>query len=271
MQLNLPYFDMILSRLECGDPKFARAFHRHVHFGAWTDFENAYEDEEDSITAMDRLCQHLIGLADIQNGQDLLDVGCGFGGTLATVNDQFARMNLTGLNIDERQLEIARRRVLPRESNQLEFVTGDACRMPFADQSFDRVLAVECIFHFPSRRDFLQHVRRVLRPAGTLTITDFLYPEGAPPGLFDDPQNALWGAYTAIDLPAYQALADEVGLVLTHADDISRNVRPTYHWFGKILGRHFPQAEEVTKMGMFIMDAGGIAYCTLKFSAGVSH
>ena len=265
IQIKLPYFDMILSRLEAGDPEFQEAFHRHVHFGAWEHPEHAYDNIPDSIRAMDRLCQYLLTVADIHSGQRVLDVGCGFGGTLATLNEQFDSLELTGLNIDARQLEVARDRLVARPSNSLRLVEGDACQMPFEGDSFDRILAVECIFHFPSRRAFFEHARRVLRSGGNLTLSDFLLPDGSPPGNFDDPSNPLWGSYTAIDLPGYRALAAEVGLELTHAQDISRNVRPTYHYFGQLLGRHFPEALQATELGAFIMDAGGIAYCTLRF------
>ncbi len=263
--MNLPYFDMILSRLECQDPEFEQAFQRHVHFGAWLDPDQAYGDRDDSIRAMDRLCQHLLQLADIQDGQTLLDVGCGFGGTLATIDQQFSGMNLTGLNIDARQLEIARKRVTAKSGNQLQFVVGDACQMAFEQGSFDRILAVECIFHFPSRLAFFEHVARTLRPGGNLTLTDFLQPEGAPPGQFDDPDHPLWGSHRSITLKAYQDLATQVGLVMTHSQDISRNVRPTYQFFGQLLGRHFPAAEDATKMSQFIMDTGCLGYCTLRF------
>lgn len=265
MQFQLPYFDMILSRLACGDSEFEEAFRRHVHFGAWPDPGEVSEDPADSIVAMDRLCQHLIQLAEVRNGQDVLDVGCGFGGTLATLNEQFSPLRLTGLNIDARQLDIARTRLTPRPGNQLELVVGDACKMDFADASFDRILAIECIFHFPSRLAFFEHAQRALRPGGNLTLTDFLQPEGAPQGLFDNTDANFWGPYTSIDLQAYRELADQVGLVLTHHQDISPHVRPTYHFFGKILGRHFPEAEEATRIGQFIMDVGGVGYWTLRF------
>ena len=184
MQIHMPYFDMILSRLEAGDKDFEEAFRRHIHFGIWEDPESAYDDLADSIRAMDRLCLHLIELAGVQNGQDILDVGCGFGGTVATIDEHFSNVRLTGLNIDPRQLELARKRVTPKPDNQMQFVVGDACEMPFPDASFDRVLAIECIFHFPSRLAFFEHARRVLRPGGCMTMTDFLLPDEAAPALF---------------------------------------------------------------------------------------
>ena len=43
--------------------------------------------------------------AGIADGQHILDVGCGFGGTVASLNENFSRVHLLGVNIDERQLE----------------------------------------------------------------------------------------------------------------------------------------------------------------------
>jgi len=254
---------MILERLALGDPEFEEAFQRHVHFGAWEDpnAPGTYEDRADSIRAMDRLCQHLLELADLRDGQQVLDVGCGLGGTLATIAEHFTGMRLTGINIDARQLELARRRI-PAD---IELVEGDACALPFPDRSFDRLLAVECIFHFPSRRDFFRHAARVLRPGGNLTLSDFLQPQEQKPGLFDTEEDPLWGPHNAIHVEAYRQLGAEYGLELTHAADISRHVRPTYYWFGKTLGKHWQQAQEMLNISQFILDAGGLAYCTLKF------
>lgn len=265
MQFQLPYFDMILSRLAAGDPEFEEAFGRHVHFGAWEDPENAYTDRADSIQAMERLCLHLISLAEIAPGQDVLDVGCGFGGTLACLNEQFTPLRMTGLNIDERQLEIARKRVPASPGNNILFVQGDACEIDFPENSFDRVLAVECIFHFPSRERFFHHAGRVLRPGGNLTISDFLQPEGTPEGLWDKTDDPLWGPQTAIDVKAYSELATRNGLQLVHAEDISLKIRPTYHWFGQLLGKHFPEVHKTIEESRFIVDAGGLGYCNLRF------
>lgn len=265
MHLKLPYFDMVFSRLAEGDDEFEQIFWRHIHYGAWRNPEEATGTRQDSIESMDRLCQLMIGLADIGPEQDVLDAGCGFGGTIACMNEKFSDLRMTGLNIDERQLELARRRVTAAPGNSIEFVQGDCCAMTFADASFDRALAVECIFHFPSRLAFFEHVARVLRPGGNLTLSDFVTPEGTPGGLWDEADHAVWGRATAIDLPAYQELAEKVGLKVTHFQDISHYVRPTYAWFGRLLGKHFPEAGKAIAEAQLILDIGGIGYCTLRF------
>lgn len=265
MPVKLPYFDMILSRLEAGDPEFEEAFWRHTHFGLWEEPEKANSDQADSITAMERMCLFVTELADIQPGQKVLDVGCGFGGTLASLDQRMSPLQMTGLNIDERQLQVARKRVVASPGNSIDFLQGDACDMDFPEGSFDRVLATECIFHFPSRERFFQHVARVLRPGGNLTLTDFVYPEGVPVGQWDSDES-VWGSQISVDVPTYLQLAEEAGLELVYVKDISVQVRPTYHWFGRLLEKHFPGSEQAVLDSRVVVDVGGLGYCALRFN-----
>ena len=171
---GMPYFDLLLERLASSNASFDKSFGRHVHWGYWTDPRLAVCDDEDYARAAEQLTLELCQAAGIGAGERVLDVGCGFGGTIASLNERFEGMRLTGLNIDERQLERARRLVIARPGNTVAFQAGDACAMPFADGSFDRILAVECIFHFSSREQFFAEAIRLLRPGGTLALSDFV-------------------------------------------------------------------------------------------------
>src|SRR5262249_40386438 len=131
------------------------AFARHVHWGYWPDPAAADGSAEDYARAAERLCRRVCAAAAVRDGLRVLDVGCGFGGTLASLNERFDGLHMVGVNIDLRQLDRARLLVRPSPGNAVRFVEADALSLPFADASFDVVLAVECIFHFGDRAAFL--------------------------------------------------------------------------------------------------------------------
>jgi ubiquinone/menaquinone biosynthesis C-methylase UbiE len=55
-------------------------------------------------------------------------------------------------------------------SARLRLVQGDACRLPFADRSFDAVVCTEAFHWFPFPADALAECFRVLRPGGRLLL-----------------------------------------------------------------------------------------------------
>jgi ubiquinone/menaquinone biosynthesis C-methylase UbiE len=181
--INLPYFDLLLEEFGKQNPDALEAFGRHVHWGYW-DYPAAADGSiSDFSRAAERLSRRVCDAGNVGNNQRILDCGCGFGGTIASLNERFSNLQLVGLNIDDRQIARAREQVKPQNNNQIEFIQGNACELPFEDNSFDVVLAVECIFHFPSREQFVREARRVLKPGGTLAISDFAQSEPLIPVL----------------------------------------------------------------------------------------
>jgi ubiquinone/menaquinone biosynthesis C-methylase UbiE len=55
----------------------------------------------------------------------------------------------------------------------VDFVHGDAEKLPFPDQSFDAVINVEASHAYPRLPRFLAEVVRVLRPGGHFLYADF--------------------------------------------------------------------------------------------------
>ena len=98
------------------------------------------------------LCRHL----DLQPGQQVLDVGCGTGWFTRRLAQ--AGLAMTGLDADEDMLAVARQRT----PAGIPWLQGDAARLPFADRSFDQVVAITSLCFVP---DWPQAVAEIVRVA----------------------------------------------------------------------------------------------------------
>lgn len=274
-QISMPYFDILLEQLQLGNSTVHQAFGRHVHWGYWADPTKADGSVEDFAIATETLCQRVYTAANVQEHNRLLDTGCGFGGTIASLNEQFQNLDLVGVNIDSRQLTRACQKVHPLGNNRITFVEADACQLPFEDNSMDVVLAVECIFHFPSRETFFQEAQRVLRPEGRLGICDFV----STPifkavqqflAKFTNPMmSSTFGrADSNVTVSDYQALATRTGFRLTGQEDITTNTLPTYPVVCDVFEQTMsPKAvRDVAAVGK-ISQLGLLRYMILSFTA----
>jgi len=225
--LRVPaYFDPLLAGFRRGQAG------RAVHLGHWDRPQAAGTERAEFARAQARLDEVLLEMAELRPAQRVLDVGCGLGGTLETVNRRMSGMTLTGFNIDARQLELCRG-IEPANGNRLSWEQGDACRLPFPAASFDRVLCIEAMFHFSSRRAFFAEAARVLRPGGVLVATDILVSPAArelPPSVAAaidagfGPWPDLWGDTD------HRSLAASAGLHCTQWRDATANTAPSHRF-----------------------------------------
>jgi SAM-dependent methyltransferase len=105
-------------------------------------------------------------------GDLVLDAGCGEGRHCFGCLERGARV--VGLDIDFPSLRDASKRLRGRalELDSLgEMTQGDAFHLPFADETFDRVICSEVMEHVHDYRGAARELSRVTKPGGRVAVT----------------------------------------------------------------------------------------------------
>jgi len=115
----------------------------------------------------------------IQRGDTILDVGCGGGRTIARLAAMATQGKTYG--IDYSEVSVAASRRANREqiaAGRVEVLLGSVSHLPFRDQMFDLVTAVETHYYWPDLKADVQDVLRVVKPGGALIIIAEAYKGG---------------------------------------------------------------------------------------------
>lgn len=173
---QLAYFDLILADFDAG-----RAT-RHAHLGHWDDPGTPPVTISEVHAAQQHAAEVLVDLLDVGPGHVVLDVGCGLGGSVELISGGRPDAHVIGLNIDRRQLNRCRTVAAPAPG-RVDWMRADALGVPLGGATVDRVLCLEALPHFASRAGFFREAGRVLRPGGTMVVTDLLVRPDAPAAL----------------------------------------------------------------------------------------
>jgi ubiquinone/menaquinone biosynthesis C-methylase UbiE len=115
----------------------------------------------------------------IQNRDTILDVGCGGGITVAKLASMAPEGKVYGIDYSEESVAMARKVNQERiEQGQVEIALGSVSHLPFSNEMFDLVTAVETHYFWPSLSTDMLEVLRVLKPGGALIIIGEAYKGG---------------------------------------------------------------------------------------------
>jgi ubiquinone/menaquinone biosynthesis C-methylase UbiE len=166
------------------------AFARFEHDG-WERVADKYDSTWSSSTR--QFIPPLLDAAGVSSGMSLLDAGCGPGYVSAAAAERGTKT--VGLDFSKEMISIAKR-MFPR----LEFLEGDALNLPFADATFDRVVASFSLLHIADPQRACAEAYRILKPGGRFAFTVWAPPAESPYArIIDDALDAY--ADLNVDLP----------------------------------------------------------------------
>ncbi len=177
----------------------------------------------------------------------VLDIACGNGEAVSLLAREFGCRGF-GLDLSKQKIAAALRRTDRQKDGNSFFLVSDAEELPFVDGAFDVVLS-ECSFSvLPDKNRAASEIARVLKPGGTLLMTDIvakIQDNLTVPGLSE---NA--GSFTlpciagAVPLAEYMEMFGKCGLGEAFVEDHSKELKKVGYQIGITFGgwKEFLQA-----------------------------
>ena len=217
--MNISYFDSLI------DARREGLVSDHVHLGLFPD--------AGPVPTLDRaqakMAWHHLAQLDLIDGASIVDIGCGFGGTLRLIDGQLSRVRFTGVNIDPRQIDLARS---GDWRNPVDWLLCDAAQFSTGRTRWaDHIVSLEAMFHFPDLSGFFAACAQALRPGGRMVTSTILFGVGASTASVGSVCQGFspW-PYPEMTLVNLCAMATNAGLSVLHTENLATMCLPSFDW-----------------------------------------
>ncbi len=160
------------------------------------------------------------GLANIQEGEHVLDLGSGSGmDVFFTALKVGSSGRVVGVDMTDAQLEKAEALRVQAGFQRVSFRKGYIEILPFKDAQFDVVVSNGVINLSPEKEKVFRELSRVLKPGGRLAISDIVSEKELPEGVTCDA--TLWASCIggAMQIDQYEAAIEGANLRLVSVQD----------------------------------------------------
>ncbi len=119
--------------------------------------------------------------AELADGQDILELGCGWGSLTLWMAERYPHSHITAVSNSRSQGAYIQQRCQERGLRNVRVITGDANSLALGAEEFDRCVSVEMFEHMRNYEVLLARIASWLRPAGKLFVhvfvhRDYMYP-----------------------------------------------------------------------------------------------
>jgi len=192
----------------------------NIHIGLYATGNETVGEASAAMT------HHLIESAGISDGDRVLDIACGFGGTLRML----ARLGCQAKGIDISESCLDRARIVNSETgltDRIEVAVGDFHSIDSEPDTWDAVICQEAIIHSNDRPTVFTEAFRVLRPGGVFAFSDILTGEEADISMVEAAFARL-GASAGATISDYQEMARAAGFETSHVEERLGDIKTHY-------------------------------------------
>jgi cyclopropane-fatty-acyl-phospholipid synthase len=185
------------------------------------------DPSDDLETAQQQKFMRVRQLLAIRPGEQVLDVGCGWGSVLLDLG-RHTQGNLRGITLSEQQQAVALERA--RECGLIGRVRVDRCHiedLELSSNSVDIVLFSGSIVHMHNREQIYELVGRALRPGGRLLVSDCFFPKQARGDRNSEATHYIFvralGYCRLLSLAEELSLMEQAGLDIRSVEDLTES------------------------------------------------
>lgn len=113
--------------------------------------------------------------AQLQDGQNILELGCGWGSLTLWVAERYPNSTITGVSNSATQRSHIMQQCVERGLGNVEIITVDVNKLSLPHNQFDRVLSIEMFEHMRNYRQLLNNISDWLNGSGKLFVHIFVH------------------------------------------------------------------------------------------------